>query len=68
MTAGDDDWHEVVENLQKVRKSCGMLPRILSRGGRVRRYWEIFQGGDIGGVVVWGRDVGNNPQDRAGPE
>ena len=36
--------------------------------GRIRRCWVIFQGGDPGGVVVWGRDVGNEPQDGAGPE
>ena len=33
MTVGDDDWHEVVDNLWKVRKSCGMLSRILRREG-----------------------------------
>ena len=33
MTAGDYDWNEVVDNLRKVRKSCGMLSRILSREG-----------------------------------
>ena len=27
-----------------------------------------FQGGDPGGVVVQGGDVGNDPQDGAGPE
>ena len=29
---------------------------------------DIFQGGDTGGVVVWGLDVGTNPRDGAGPE
>ena len=31
MTAGDDDWHAVVGNLCKARKSWGRLLRILIR-------------------------------------
>ena len=27
----------------------------------------FYLGGDTGGVVVWGVDVGTNPQDGAGP-
>ena len=34
---------------------------------RTRRCRDIFQGGDTGGVFVWGRDVGTNPQDGAVP-
>ena len=33
MMVGDDDWPEVVVNLQKARNSCGRLSRILSREG-----------------------------------
>ena len=33
MTTGDDDWHAVVGNLQRVRKSWGRLSRILIRKG-----------------------------------
>ena len=28
----------------------------------------FFQGGDPGGVVVWGRELGTDPQDGAGPD
>ena len=31
MTAGDDSWPEVVGDLQRARKSCGRLSRILIR-------------------------------------
>ena len=31
MTAGDDNWPAVVENLVKARKSWGRLTKILSR-------------------------------------
>ena len=37
-------------------------------GGGSEDVRTFFQGGDTGGVVVWGRDVGANPQDGAGPE
>ena len=37
-------------------------------GGGSNGVWAFFQGGDTGGVVVQGGDVGTNPQDGAGPE
>ena len=37
-------------------------------GGGSEGIGEFFQGGDPGGVVVWGRDVGTDPQDGVGPE
>ena len=59
MTAGDDDWHEVVDNLRKVRKSCGMLPRILSReGADTKVSGHFFKSGVTGCVSVWGGDMG----------
>ena len=33
MTAGDDDWPAVVENLHKAWKSWGQLSRVFSREG-----------------------------------
>ena len=36
-------------------------------GGRSKGVGTFFKGGDAGGVVVWGGDVGTNPQDGAGP-
>ena len=63
MTVGDDDWPVVVGNLQRARKSWGRLLRILNGRGRIQRCRDIFQGGDTGGVVVWGGDVGTKPQD-----
>ena len=33
MTAGNDDWSAVVDNLEKARKSWGRLSLILSREG-----------------------------------
>ena len=38
------------------------------REGADPKVLDIFQGGDPGGVVVWGGDVGTDPQDGAGPE
>ena len=35
-------------------------------GGRSEGVGVFFQGGDTCGVVVWGGDVGTNPQDGAG--
>ena len=37
-------------------------------GGGSEGVGTFFQGGDTVSVVVWGGDVGNNPQDGAGPE
>ena len=37
-------------------------------GGRSKGLGEFFQGVEPGGVVVWGGDVGTDPQDGAGPE
>ena len=68
MTEGDDDWPEVVGNLQKTRKIWGQLLRILSWERADLKSSGHFQGGDPGGVVVWGRDVGTDPQDGADPE
>ena len=36
--------------------------------GRSEDVRSLIQGGDPGGVVVWGRDVGTDPQDGAVPE
>ena len=36
-------------------------------GGGSKGVRTFFQGGDTSGVVVWGGDVGTNPQDGAGP-
>ena len=68
MTAGDDDWPAVIGNLQKARKSWGRLSRILSWEGADPKVSGHFQGGEPCGVVVRGGDVGNDPQDGAGPE
>ena len=37
-------------------------------GGRSEGVGKFFQGGDTGGVVFWGVDVGTNTQDGADPE
>ena len=37
-------------------------------GGKSIGVGKFFQGGDPGGVVVQGGDVGNDPQDGAGPD
>ena len=37
-------------------------------GGVSEGFGILVQGGDTGGVVVWGGDVGNNPKDGVGPE
>ena len=37
-------------------------------GGGSKGVGTFFQGGDTGGVVVRGGDVGTNPQNGAGPK
>ena len=37
-------------------------------GGGSKGVGKFFQGSDIGGDVVWGGDMGTNPQDGAIPE
>ena len=45
------------------------LSRILIREGADPKVsGHFFQGGEPGGVVVWGGDEGTDPQDGAGPE
>ena len=68
LTTGYDDWTAVVGNLCKARKIWGQLLQILIQEGRIRRCRDIFKGGDAGGLVVWGGDVGTNPQDEAAPQ
>ena len=69
MTAGDDDWYAVVGNHQRARKSWGAVVADFDPGGGGSEgVGKFFQGGDTGGVVVRGGDVGTNPQDGAGPE
>ena len=67
MMAGDGDWPAVVGNLRKARKSWGRLSRILSREGADTKVSGHFYSSDAGGVVVWGGDMGANPQVGAGP-
>ena len=68
MTVVDDDWPAGVGNLQRVSKSWGYFLRILSlEGGGSKGVGTFFKGGDTGGVVVQGGEVGTNPQDGAGP-
>ena len=42
MTAGDDDWHVVVRNLQRAINSWGQLLRILSQEGADLKVSVIF--------------------------
>ena len=59
LTAGDDDWIEVVGNLGKVRKIWGWLLRILSReGADTKVSGHFFKSGVTGCVSVWGGDMG----------
>ena len=37
-------------------------------GGRSKGVGSLLQGGSLGGVDVWGGDVGNDPHYEAGPE
>ena len=66
LTVGDDGWPPVVGNLCTARKSWGQLFRILIREGADPKVSGIVLGGEIGGVVVWGGDVGTNPIDGSG--
>ena len=61
MTLGDDDWPAVVGNLQRARKSWGRLSQISIRERADPKVSGNFQGGDSGGVVVRGIDVGTDP-------
>ena len=67
MTAGDDDWPAVVGNPHKARNSLRRLSRILSQEGADTKLSGNFIGGDTGGVVVWGGDVGTDPRNGADP-
>ena len=61
MTVVDDDWSEVVGNLQRGRKIWGQLSWILSReGADLKVSGHFFLSDDAGGVVVQGGDVGAN--------
>ena len=42
MMAGDDDWHTVVVDLQRARKSWGRLLQILSREGADPKVSRMF--------------------------
>ena len=64
MTAGDDEWPEVVGKLQRTRT---VVTDFDPGGGRSEGVRTFFQGSDTGGVVVRGGDMGTNPQDGAGP-
>ena len=65
----DDDWPAVVGKLHKARKSWGAVVADFDPGGgRSEGVGTFFQGGETGGVVVWGGDVGTKPQDVAVPE
>ena len=55
-------------NLQWARKSWGRLLRVLIREGADPKVSGNFQEGEPDGVVVWGEDVGTDPQDGAGSE
>ena len=69
MTAGDDGWPAVVGKLQKARKSWGaVVADFEPGGGRSEGVGTFFQGGETGGVVIQGGEVGTNLQDGAVPE
>ena len=57
MTAGDDDWPEVVGNLKKARKSWGRLRRILGREGATARISGAFLKGVVKQVLLFGAET-----------
>ena len=59
----------MVGNLHKASKSWGGVVADFYPGvGGSKGVGEFFQGGDPGGFVVRGGDVGTGPQDGAVPE
>ena len=68
MTAGHDNYLTVAGNLHKARKSWGAdVEDFEPGGGRPEGIGELFQGGSTGVVSFWGRYVGPDPPDGAGP-
>ena len=57
LTAGDDDWPEVEENLGKAQKSWGRLKRILSREGADKRVSGIFFMAVVQQVLMFGAEM-----------
>ena len=54
ITAGDDDWSAVAENLLKARKSWGRLTEILSREGAEKRVLGNFFRAVVQQVLLFG--------------
>ena len=57
MTAGDDDWPEVAENLVKARKSWGRLSQILSREGADKRVSVNLFKSVVQAVLLFGAET-----------
>ena len=57
MTAGDDDWQEVVGNLVKAQKIWGRLARILSREGADKRVLGNFFKAVVQVVLLFGAEM-----------
>ena len=56
MTAGDDDWHAVVDNLHKVRNIWGRLLRILIREGTDPKVSGNFSKAVTQAVLLFGAE------------
>ena len=56
-TTGDDDWPAVEGNLQKVRKSCGRMSRILSREGEDPKVLGRFVNVVVQAVWLFGAET-----------
>ena len=57
MTAGDDDWPAVAENLAKARRSWGRLQRILRREGATPRVSGSFFKAVVQQVLLFGAET-----------
>ena len=57
MTAGDDDWPAVAENLAKVRRSWGRLQMILGREGATVRISGAFFKAVVQQVLLFGAET-----------
>ena len=57
MTAGDDDWPAVAGNLNKARRSWGILQRILGREGATSRISGSFFKAVVQQVLLFGAET-----------
>ena len=68
LTAGDNDSPSLTGNLRKYRKSWMWMTKLLIREEADPKVWGLLIKAVVQAVLLfWGRDVGPDPPDGAGP-